>query len=69
MKNCKQFCEKDFIVEREKVEDAYCQTKCTNKKKWLKSFTKKRREKLMNQGAISGCRDLMKEFPTYYKNL
>ena len=106
MKNCKQFCEKDFIVEREKVEDnyskkskiryknikelsktnkplakllkkmymnlcndIYCQTKCTNKKKWLKSFTKKRREKLMNQGAISGCRDLMKEFPTYYKNL
>lgn len=48
--------------------DIYCQTKCKNKKKWLNSFTKKRRKKLMNQGAISGCRDLMKEFPTY-KNL
>jgi len=43
---------------------------CKNSKnKWLKSFTKKRREKLIQQGAISGCRDLIKEFPTYYKNI
>lgn len=23
MRTCKQFCEKDFIIEREKVEDEY----------------------------------------------
>jgi predicted ribonuclease toxin of YeeF-YezG toxin-antitoxin module len=49
--------------------DMYCQTKCKNSKnKWLKSFTKKRKETLIQQGAISGCRDLIKEFPEYYKN-
>ena len=54
--------------------DIYCQKDCKNKKKskkskWLKSFTKKRREHLIQQGAISGCRDLHKEFPDYYENI
>ena len=50
--------------------DIYCQKSCkNNKNKWLKSFTKKRKEKLIQQGAISGCRDLIKEFPKYYKNI
>jgi len=50
--------------------DIYCQKTCKNNKKpWLKSFTKKRKENLIQQGAISGCRDLMKEFPEYYKNI
>jgi len=49
--------------------DTYCQKSCKNSKnKWLKSFTKKRKENLIQQGAISGCRDLIKEFPEYYKN-
>jgi hypothetical protein len=51
-------------------EDIYCQKDCPGKKKkWLKSFTKKRKERLIQQGAISGCRDLEKEFPAYYKNI
>ena len=50
--------------------DIYCQTSCKNSKnKWLKSFTKKRKENLIQQDAISGCRDLIKEFPKYYKNI
>ena len=50
--------------------DIYCQPKCkTTKNTWLKSFTKKRKEKLIQQGAISGCRDLIKEFPEDYKNI
>ena len=50
--------------------DIYCQKSCkTTKNKWLKSFTKKRKEKLMKQGAISGCIDAIKEFPKYYKNI
>ena len=50
--------------------DTYCQKSCkNNKNKWLKSFTKKRKETLIQQGAISGCRDLIKEFPEYYKNI
>jgi len=50
--------------------DIYCQKSCKNSKnKWLKSFTKKRKETLIKQGAISGCRDLIKEFPEYYKNI
>ena len=50
--------------------DMYCQKSCKNSKnKWLKSFTKKRKETLIQQGAISGCRDLIKEFPEYYKNI
>ncbi len=50
--------------------DIYCQKSCKNSKnKWLKSFTKKRKEKLIEQGAISGCRDVIKEFPEYYKNI
>ena len=53
--------------------DIYCQKSCKNSKnsknKWLKSFTKKRKENLIQQGAISGCRDLIKEFPEYYKNV
>ena len=50
----------------------YCQKKCDTKnkldetKQWLKSYTKKRKERLMKQGATSGCRDLIKEFPGYY---
>ncbi len=49
----------------------YCQQpKCPgNKKRWLKSFSKKRKTRLMDQGAISGCRDLHKEFPEDYKNI
>jgi len=50
--------------------DIYCKKSCSNSKnKWLKSFTKKRKENLIQQGAISGCRDLHKEFPEYYKNI
>jgi len=49
--------------------DIYCQKSCKNSKnKWLNSFTKKRKENLIQQGAISGCRDLIKDFPEYYKN-
>jgi hypothetical protein len=51
-------------------DDIYCQKDCKgSKNKWLKSFTKKRREILIQQGAISGCRDLIKEFPKDYKNI
>ncbi len=51
-------------------DDIYCQKDCKgSKNKWLKSFTKKRRESLIQQGAISGCRDLIKEFPKDYKNI
>ena len=51
-------------------DDIYCQKKCKgSKNKWLKSFTKKRKEILIKQGATSGCRDLIKEFPEYYKNI
>ena len=54
-------------------DDVYCQKSCKNNKnsknKWAKSFTKKRKEKLFKQGAISGCRDLIKEFPEDYKNI
>jgi|TARA_B110000208_G_C11602627_1_gene370619 hypothetical protein len=51
-------------------DDIYCQKDCKgSKNKWLKSFTKKRKEKLIQQGAISGCRDLIKEFPEHYKNI
>ncbi len=50
--------------------DIYCQPKCKGiNRKWLKSFTKKRKDKLIQQGAISGCRNLHKEFPEYYKNI
>lgn len=50
--------------------DIYCQNKCKMKGKntWAKSFTKKRKNRLMKQGATSGCRDLMREFPNYYKD-
>jgi len=54
---------KIYIATCKKV---YCQKKCDNKKEWLKSYTKKRKERLIKQGATSGCRDLMKEFPGYY---
>lgn len=51
-------------------DDIYCQKKCKgSKNKWLKSFTKKRKENLSKKGAISGCRDLIKEFPEYYKDI
>lgn len=46
----------------------YCQKKC-GKNKWLPSFSKKRKARLENQGALSGCRDLIKEFPNDYKNI
>jgi hypothetical protein len=50
--------------------DIYCQKSCKNSKnKWLKSFTKKRKEKLIQQGAISGCKDLIKKFPKHYQNI
>jgi hypothetical protein len=51
-------------------DDIYCQKNCKgSKNKWSKSFTKKRKENLIKQGAISGCRDLIKEFPQDYKNI
>ena len=50
-------------------DDIYCQKKCKNKKSWVKSFNDKRKTKLMKQGAISGCRDLIEEYPDYYKNI
>jgi hypothetical protein len=34
----------------------------------VKIIYKKRKKNLIQQGAISGCRDLIKEFPEYYKN-
>jgi hypothetical protein len=50
--------------------DIYCQKSCKNKKnKWLKSFTKKRKENLIQKGAISGCIDLIQKFPKQYKNI
>lgn len=63
----KKFVKKAYL---QVCNDIYCQPKCkTTKNTWLKSFTKARKEKLIQQGAISGCRDLMKEFPEYYKNI
>jgi hypothetical protein len=51
-------------------DNIYCQNHCKgSKNKWSKSFTKKRREHLIQQGAKSGCRDLIKEFPEDYKNI
>ena len=51
-------------------DDIYCQKDCKGStNKWMKSFTKKRKEKLINQGATSGCRDLITEFPEYYKTV
>ena len=48
----------------------YCQKKCNNTKStFLKSFKQKRKDKLIEQGAVSGCRDLIKEFPSDYKNI
>jgi hypothetical protein len=49
--------------------DIYCQTKCKNKKSWINSINEKRKANLMKQGAISGCRDLIEEFPDYYKDI
>jgi hypothetical protein len=50
--------------------DIYCQKSCKNSKnKWLKSFTKKRKENLIQQGAISGCKDLIKKFPKHYQDI
>jgi hypothetical protein len=50
--------------------DIYCQKSCkNNKNKWLKSFTKKRKENLIQKGAISGCIDLIQKFPKQYKNI
>jgi hypothetical protein len=40
-----------------------------NNKSWVKSIEDKRKTKLMKQGAISGCRDLIEEYPEYYKNI
>lgn len=59
--------EKSFLKD---CHDIYCQKNSKGRKnKWLKSFTKKRKENLIKKGAISGCRDLIKEFPEYYKNI
>ena len=49
--------------------DIYCQKKCKNKQKWVKSISKERKERLEKQGAMSGCRDLIQEFPDYYENV
>ena len=43
--------------------------KGNNGKRWVKSYTKKRKNDLMAKGALSGCRDLVKEFPKYYKGI
>ena len=51
------------------LENAFLKDGKDGKNKWLKSFTKKRKENLIQQGAISGCRDLIKEFPENYKNI
>lgn len=48
--------------------EIYCQKTCKNKNKWLKSFSKTRKNKLIKKGALSGCRDLKREFPEHYKN-
>ena len=45
----------------------FCQKKCKGKQ-WLNTYSKKRKDRLIEQGAISGCRDLKKEFPEYYRN-
>ncbi len=45
----------------------FCQNKCKGKQ-WLNTYSKKRKDRLIEQGAISGCRDLKKEFPEYYRN-
>ena len=52
-------------------DNIYCQKKCKDKKvkKWANSYTKKRRNNLTKMGAMSGCRDLIKEFPKYYKGI
>lgn len=51
----------------------YCDKECKNSpgktKTWLKSFSPERKKKLIDQGAISGCRDLIKEHPDYYENI
>ena len=51
----------------------YCDKECKNSpgktKTWLKSFSKERKQKLIDQGAISGCRDLIKEHPDSYENI
>jgi hypothetical protein len=49
--------------------DIYCQKKCKNKQKWVKSISKERKKRLEKQGAMSGCRDLIQEFPDYYENI
>ena len=65
-KSLAKYLEKRFI---EGCDDIYCQKSCkTSKNKWLTSFTKKRKENLIQQGAISGCRDLIKELPETYAN-
>lgn len=50
-------------------DDIYCQKKCKNKKSWIKSIDEKRKNKLIKQGATSGCRDLIEEYPDYYRNI
>jgi hypothetical protein len=61
------FLENGFLTDCDTI---YCKKHCKgSKNKWLKSFTKKRRKTLIQQGAISGCRDLSKEFPEDYKNI
>lgn len=65
-KTSKKVIKKMFL---KTCDDIYCQKKCkSSKNKWLKSYLKKRKENLIQQGAISGCRDIMKEYPEYYKN-
>ena len=67
LKSLANLLENAFVKD---CDDIYCQKDCKDSKnQWLKSFTKKRRENLIQQGAKSGCRDLIKEFPEDYKNV
>ena len=61
-KSLAKIMKRNFITTCENI---YCQKKCKNtKNRFLTSFSKKRKQKLLSQGAISGCRNLIKEFPT-----
>ena len=70
-KETADFLEKAYL---DSCSDIYCNDNNCNKssksnKKWVKSFSQERKKKLIGQGAISGCRDLIKEHPDYYENI
>ena len=44
----------------------YCQKKCNpEKKQWAKTISQKRKQRLISKGALSGCIDVIKEYPGY----